>query len=179
VRNAALIALGFGLLVFQTAAATVISVHPLAPNLLLPMVIYLGVSHDVHIVRGAVISFVLGYLLDSFCGSPMGLQTFVLVAVFMVARGAGLRLFLRGPAFQMLLTFFTGVLAGGTILALRAIFERPAPFPAGGAWDTVLTLVIPSIVTAVASPLVFMAVRKVDTLVVKRREDGGAGTAPT
>ena len=176
-RNAALIAFGFGLLVVQTALATLFSVHPLAPNLLLPMVIYFGVQHEVYIVRGAVISFVLGYLLDSFCGSPMGLQTFVLVATFMVARGAGLRLFMRGPAFQVLLTFFVGVLAGGTILALRAIFERPAPFPAGGAWDTVLTLVVPSLVTAVASPLVFLAVRKIDGLVVKRREDAGTGAA--
>ena len=176
-RNAALIALGFGLLVFQTAVGTLISVHPLAPNLLLPMVIYLGVSHDVHIVRGAAISFVLGYLLDSFCGSPMGLQTFVLVATFMVARGAGLRLFMRGPAFQILLTFFVGLLAGGTILALRAIFERPAPFPAGNAWTTVASLVIPSGVTALAAPLVFLAVRRVDALVARRREDAGSSGA--
>src|SRR5687768_16611361 len=175
-RFASHIVLGFALLVFQAAMATVISLHPLAPNLLLPLVIYLGVSHDVHIVRGAAISFILGYLLDSFCGSPMGLQTFVLVATFLVARGAGLRLFMRGPGFQVLLTFFVGMLAGGTILALRAIFEGPAPFPAAGVGATVAALLIPSAVTAIAAPLIFLAVRRIDGIQVRRREETG-GTA--
>ncbi len=170
-RNAALIALGFALLVLQAAAATVVSVHALAPNLLLPVVIFLGVSHDVHIVRGALISFVLGYLFDSFCGSPMGLMTFVLVATFIVARFAGIRLFLRGPLFQVALTFVVGALAGGTVLALRAIFERPAPFPVQTVTDTVMTLVLPAATTAIVAPLIFATVRRVDSLASRRHDD--------
>lgn len=170
VRSAGVLLLGFGLLVLQSAAATVLSLHVLAPNLLLPIVIFLGVSPDVHIVRGAVISFVLGYLLDAFCGNLMSLQTFVLVATFMVARGAGLRLFLRGPLFQILLTFLVGMLAGGTILALRAIFESLSPFPAS-IWPTATSLVGASLLTALAAPLVFLAVRRIDTLVLRRREE--------
>ena len=84
------------LLVLEAALGTLIPMHAFAPNLMLPIVIYLGVSPEVQIVRGALISFLLGYLLDSFCGNPMGLQTFVLAASFMVARGAGLRLFPQG-----------------------------------------------------------------------------------
>ncbi len=172
-RNLALIALGFALLVVQSVGATLVPAYLFAPNLLLPMVIYLGVSPDVHIVRGAAISFILGYLLDSFCGNAMGLQTFVLVATFMVARGAGLRLFLRGPLFQIVLTFLVGVLSGGTILALRAIFEKPAPFPAGTALTAALSLVVPAIVTSLFAPLVFIAVWRIDGLVTRRREDPG------
>jgi len=98
-------------------------------------------------------------------------MTFVLVATFVVSRFAGLRLFLRGPLFQVILTFLVSVLAGGTILALRAIFEKPAPFPVGTASSTVLTLVGPALSTALVSPLVFVAVRRVDGLVGKRREE--------
>jgi rod shape-determining protein MreD len=173
-RNLALIGLGFLLLVAQAALSTLVSAHTLAPNLLLPVVIYLGVSHDVHIVRGAAISFVLGYLLDSFCGSPMGLMTFVLVATFVLSRAAGLRLFLRGPLFQVALTFVISVLAGGTILALRAIFEKPAPFPVGTPFDTVVTLLGPAATTALVSPLVFASVRRVEGLVARRREERAA-----
>jgi rod shape-determining protein MreD len=170
-RNVALIALGFGLLVLQAALATFIPFPALAPNLLLPVVIFLGVTHEVHIVRGAALSFVFGYLFDSFTGSPMGLMTFVLVATFIVSRFAGLRLFLRGPIFQILLTFFVSILASGTILALRAIFEKPAPFPVGTFGEHAMTLAIPATTTALVSPIIFMAVRRIESLATRRREE--------
>jgi len=174
-RSAAFIALGFTLLVTQAALSALFSAHPLAPNLLLPVVIYVGVTHDVSIVRGAILSFVLGYMLDSFCGTAMGLHTFVLVATFLVARGAGLSLFSRGAAFQVVLTFAVGLFAGGTILALRAIFEKPAPFPAGDIANTARLLAIPALMTAVFAPLIFVIVRKIDGAIVRRREEA----APT
>lgn len=185
-RSAALIGLGFLLLVLQSTLAVLISWHPVEPNLLLPIVIFLGVSPDVQLLRGAVISFALGYLLDLFCGNLMGLQTFIMVATFMLARGAGLRLFLRGPVFQVVLTFIVGVLSSGTVLALRAIFE--SAFRAGMALDTagpsllaygrtgvgaLVSLVPPALVTAMAAPVVFLAARRVDSVATRRREEAG------
>lgn len=171
-RNAAILFFGFALLVFQATATTLVPIHPFTPNLLLPVVIYLGVSQDVELVRGAALSFVLGYLLDSFGGSPMGLHTFVLVAIFLLARGAGFSLFARGPLFQVGLTFAVGLLSGGTILALRAIFEKRPPFPAEGAWHATKSLFAPAVITAIAAPLVFMAVRRIDSLVARRPSEG-------
>ena len=133
--------------------------------------LYLGVTPDVHVVRGAAISFALGYLLDSFCGSPMGLSTFVMVATFLGTRGAGLNLFMRGSLFQILLTFGFGMLTGGAVLALRAIFEPPAPFPADSVTDTAVSLVAGSAVTALLSPIIFLGIRRVDALVTRRREE--------
>lgn len=173
-KSVALVILGFALLVLQSSVATLVSVHPFAPNLLLPLVIYLGVSPDVPLARGAALSFVLGYLLDAFCGNPMGLQTFLMVATFLVARVAGLRLFLRGPAFQVLLTFLVGVLDGGTVLALRAIFEPPAPFPTPSVWQSVLSVVGPAAVTAVAAPFVFLLIRRIEALTSRTREEATA-----
>ncbi|HJL15950.1 MAG TPA: rod shape-determining protein MreD [Sandaracinaceae bacterium LLY-WYZ-13_1] len=174
-RNLAFVALGFALLILQAALGVLVPFEDWAPNLVLPIVIYLGVAHDVHIVRGAMLAFVLGYLLDSFCGSPMGLQTFVMVATFLIARGAGLNLFMHGPLFQIALTFVFGVLAGGSILALRAIFEPPAPFPIGSVTNTVVSLTAGAGVTAVISPLLFVTVRRVDGLVTRRRDEATAG----
>ncbi|MEM9188726.1 MAG: rod shape-determining protein MreD [Myxococcota bacterium] len=170
-RNVGLIAFGIGLLVLQSTVATLLPIYAFAPNLLLPIVIYLGVKHDVHVVRGAAISFVLGYLLDAFCGSPMGLQTFTLVATFLLARFAGLRFFMRGPVFQIVLTFVVSILTGGMILALRAIFEQAKPFPTSTLGETGLTLLFPAIATALLSPIIFRAVRWLEGWSSTKRDD--------
>lgn len=175
-NSLAIVAFGFGLLVLQSTLSMLLRLPTLAPNLLLPIVIYLGVSPDVHIVRGVIISFVLGYLLDLFCGNLMSLQTFVLVSTFMLARVAGLRLFLRGPAFQVLLTFVVGLLAGGSTLALRAIFDVQSPFPTGTAVGTALWLTGPAVVTALAAPLVFAPVQRLDAIGARRHEGAGASS---
>lgn len=174
-RNAAFVLVGFLALVLQAAVGVMVPLGDWSPNLLLPMVIYLGVAHDVHVVRGASLAFVLGYLLDSFCGSPMGLQTFVMVATFLIARGAGLNLFMRGPLFQIALTFVFSAVAGGSILALRAIFEPPVPFPIGEVEGTVVSLLAGAGATAVLSPALFLGIRRMDALVTRRREEAMAG----
>lgn len=170
-RSAAFVLLGFALLVFQAAFGVLFPLGDWAPNLVLPIVVYLGVTNDVPVVRGAVLSFVLGYLLDSFCGSPMGLQTFVMVATFLIVRGAGLNLFMRGPALQIVAAFVFASISGGTILALRAIFEPPAPFPLGTALPTLRSLVAGAATTALVAPPLFTVIRRMDGLVTRRREE--------
>jgi rod shape-determining protein MreD len=167
-----LVAFGLILLVFETAFATLVPMHSFAPNLVLPIAIYLGVSPDVHIVRGASVCFALGYLLDSFCGNPMGLQTFVLTASFIVARGAGLRLFPQGMAFQILLTFLMAIAFGATVLALRAIFEQPQVPLFGTTMGAISEAPLQSAAaTALLSPLVFAGTRRIVGLGNPKRED--------
>lgn len=198
-RNFALLSFGFALLVGQAALGAIVTVHPFTPNLLLPIVIFLGVQNDVHLLRGALLSFLLGYLLDMFCGSPVGLCTFVLVATFMVARGAGIRLFLRGASFQIGLVFVASLLAGGTMLALRAIFSPPEAFPlempatgpaadaveamasnpdaserVGSVVATAWMLLASAAATALPAPVLFAAARRIDSLRARRREADGA-----
>ena len=166
-----LVAFAFLLLVLESSLAVLLPMYSVAPNLLLPIAIFLGVSADVQIVRGALICFVLGYLLDAFCGSPMGLQTFVLTASFMVARGAGMRLFPQGPIFQMLLTFLMATAYGVTVLALRAIFEQPSLAMVGEAAVDQLTPVLRSAAaTALISPLIFLGTRRLESVGARKRE---------
>ncbi len=170
-HSLALILVGFLMLTVQSSLVSVFSVPPLAPNLILPIVIMLGVSQEVHVVRGAFVSFVLGYLLDGFCGNLMSLQTFVLVSTFMLARVAGLRLFLRGPAFQVALTFVVAILNGVAILALRAIFATPPNVPLNDLWPLAGTLIGTATTTAILTPPIFRGVNALDAMVRRRRED--------
>jgi len=166
-----LVVYGFALLILQTALAMLFPMANYAPNLLLPITIYLGVSAEVPMVRGTIVGFLLGYLLDSFCGNPMGLHTFVMTASFMVARGAGLRLFPQGPGFQVLLAFLMAIGFGATVLALRAIFEQETiVIEPTSARDTALALIKPAFVTALVSPLVFAGVRRLEAVGRLRRE---------
>ncbi|MEM7449162.1 MAG: hypothetical protein AAF355_13050 [Myxococcota bacterium] len=174
-RTFVVVSLGFILLVLQSTIATLVNVHWVTPQVVLPIVIWQSISSDVHLVRGAFASFALGYLADSFCGNLMSLHTFVMVATFTVVRGAGLRLFFRGPAYQVVLTFAVGVLALGTMLALRAIFEKLPPFSTEGQWSPFWGLLADVSVTAFLAPLCFSAVRRADTLVNRRKEESAPG----
>jgi len=166
-----LIAFGFLLLVAQSAFAMLVPIASFA-NLMLPIAIFLGVSPGVHIVRGALVAFALGYLVDSHCGNPIGLHTFVMTASFMVARGAGLRLFPQGTAFQVLLTFLMAIAFGATVLALRAIFEQPgAAIGESSPKETLIVLTEPALITALCSPFVFAVTRRLESLSASRQQE--------
>ncbi|MDH5673240.1 MAG: rod shape-determining protein MreD [Myxococcales bacterium] len=178
ISSLSVIGFGFALLVLQTALATLVPMHSFAPNLMLPIAIFLGVSPQVPLVRGASICFVLGYFLDAFCGNPMGLQTFVLVASVMVARGAGLRLFPQGRAFQLLLTFLMALLSGITVVALRAIFEeQQIPGLGEDLGERSMTLLRSSLATAVVSPLLFAGTRRAEGGSLPKAEERAASAA--
>jgi len=170
------LAFGFGLLVLQSSAAVLVGSHAYAPNLMLPIALFLGVSPDVQLGRGAGMALVLGYFLDLFSGNRMGLATFLLVGTYIVVRAAGLRLMLRGPLFQVLLTFLVSLLIGGASLALRAVFEPAPPFEVGGALSTGLDLLGPAFVTALSAPLIFAPAQRIEALASRRREETRAAT---
>src|SRR5690348_598045 len=122
-RNTAFLALGFALLVIQSNLYRLIDllhVSGATPSLLLPLVVFMGV-HEYSIARGAALSFVLGYLLDLFAGSPVGLFTFISVATFLVARVAGVRLAAQTLLTKIALAFAFALLEGVLLVVLTAI----------------------------------------------------------
>ncbi len=190
-KNVVHLAFGLALLVAQAAIATFLPLHPFAPCLLLPIVIYLGVDPDVELLRGVALSFVLGYFGDEVAGVPTGLTTFVLVATFLVTRGAGIRLVLRGAPFQIGLAFVVSLVASGTMLALRAIFQPPEAFPLvmppsgalgwfvrlalgegsriGNPVALATTMIASALATGLCAPLVFAAVRRIERISQRTR----------
>lgn len=168
------VALGLLLLVTQSAVATLAPMHGIAPNVVLPIAVFLGVAPEVVLVRGALTCFALGYMLDAFCGSPMGLHTFVMVAAFFASRGAGLRLFPQAALLQVLAMFVAAVSADATVLALRAIFEQPLlPGLGDDLRATLTTIATSAAVTAVLSPPIVAAARRIEA--TRHRRDERAG----
>jgi rod shape-determining protein MreD len=164
------IALGMLLLVAQSAFGSLLP-SELTPNVVLPIVIFLGATHDVGVPRGALTSFALGYVLDGFCGKPLGLHTFVMMAAYLAARGAGMRLLPQAFSLQVLMMFIAALGADATVLALRAIFERPGAAGLGDDVDAMLQrLLFSAASTAAIAPLIVMAVRRIEALRHRQKE---------
>jgi len=191
-KNALFVGLALVLLLVQSSLSVLLPLHPFVPSPLLPMVLYLGVTPDVSLVRGSALAFVIGVLADEVTGAPLGLETFLFVAAFLISRVAGLRLFLRGAPFQIVATTGIAVIAAGAMLALCAIFEEPEAFPlvmppsgplgaaasaiwgddaplVGRAVDIVTRILATGLATGLISPLVYAAVRRVESVTVRAR----------
>jgi rod shape-determining protein MreD len=158
---------GFVLLVAQSTFAYLVPLDLIVPNAALTIILFMGL-HDYNVTRGVLISFALGYLMDAFSGSPMGLHTFVAVAVFLISRVAALRLFLQGWIFEIILTFFLALLASFLILGLRALFDKDF----GGLLIHLKIVTSRAVATAVVAPLVFRVMTWLERITARRTTEG-------
>jgi rod shape-determining protein MreD len=172
VRNALFLSTGLLLLVIQGNLHRLLGHVPVAgimPNLILPLIVFMGV-HEYSVVRGASLAFALGYALDMFAGAPVGLFTFITVAIFVLSRAAGVRLAAQTILTQLALAFGFALFESITVLMLVAIFGRDPHSP-----RALLSLVLPhAAATAVVSPLVFRIAERLHqaTITVPRPEGG-------
>ena len=167
------VGLGLGFFVVQSTASRFLPAYSWAPQLLLPVVLYYGLMQDVSLVRGMSVAFVSGYMLDLFAGNPMSLHTFIQCAAFLLARGLGLRLFLRNVAFQAALAFVASLATQGTAIALRAIFEEEStPFGTHASARLFEGLSASALMTALSAPIVFAIVARIESTDTTRRDDG-------
>lgn len=148
--DAAIVIFAFLALVIQSTLAHITAIDMVLPSLSLPIVLYMGL-HNYNASRGALLSLTIGYMMDVFAGSPMGLYTFTAVVIFLFSRVAALRLFLHGWMFEMLLTFFLALISSLVVISIRAMFEKDFG-------DLLMQLKIVSCragATAVTAPAVF------------------------
>lgn len=93
-RNALFLSLGVFLVLLQSnlyRALQFTHINGITPSLILPLVLFFGV-HEHSMARGALLTFALGYFLDHVAGAPIGLFTFIYVAIWWMARITGVRL---------------------------------------------------------------------------------------
>lgn len=75
---------GLGAILLQTTVgALLVPVLGTVPNLVLVLAVYVGLRH--HGIGGAVGAFLLGYLLDTFSGTVLGVQAAACIAAYVVA----------------------------------------------------------------------------------------------
>jgi len=175
-RNAAFFLTGLALLVIQANLYRLLDLvgHPgLIPSLVLPLILFMGV-HEYSIVRGAVIAFALGYTTDVIGVAPIGLYTFTYVAVFLLARAAGVRLAAQTRTMQIALALAFTLVHSVMILVLLAIFGRDAYVP-----RALYRLALPHVLaTGAVAPLVFTLAERVHAAALTSpRPDAGGGRA--
>src|SRR5678815_2331744 len=134
----------------NTIIGQALSVFSMTPNLVLPLLIFLGVQEH-SMLKGAFLAFVLGHLLDLFGAGPMWLFTFVSVAIWWLARAFGVRLTAQTPLTRVPLVFGFAVVQSAIILILLAVFGADNRRPV----EIAHTVLPNAFTTALFSPIVF------------------------
>ena len=123
--------------------------------------------------RGALLAFALGYALDLLASAPIGLFTFVYVAIWWLSRVAGVRLTAQTVLTRVSLAFGFAVVEGVAVLILLAVFgsdtERPLEIAA---------IVLPhAISTAVFAPAIFRLAQRLSpgSTPVRGSTEGASG----
>jgi rod shape-determining protein MreD len=152
-RNALFLVVGVFLILVQSNLHIVLGSIPIVgttPNLVMPLVVFLGV-HEHSMVRGATLSFILGYLLDLLSGAPIGFFTFVHVSCWWMARVAGVRLTAQTWLTRASLGLIFSIVEAAIGLVLLAVFGNDTRRPV-----EITEIVIPhALSTAFAAPLIF------------------------
>jgi rod shape-determining protein MreD len=175
-RNGAFLAAGLALLLLQAnlfRLTSWIHIPGLVPSLVLPLILFMGV-HEYSLARGAIVAFLLGYATDLICIAPVGLFTFTYVAIFVLARAAGVRLAAQTVMMQIVLVLAFSLVHSVMVLVLIAIFGRDAYVP-----RTLYPLTLPHVLaTGAVAPAVFqLAQRLHSATVTSPRADAGGRAA--
>src|SRR5262249_42731505 len=130
----------------------------LVPSLVLPLILFMGV-HEYSLARGAGVAFALGYLTDLVGIAPIGLYTSTYVAIFVLARAAGVRLAAQTTLMQVGLALAFTLVHSVMILVLLAIFGRDAYVP-----RALYRMTLPHVLaTGAVAPLVFRLASRMHT----------------
>ena len=123
-RNSLFLLLGVFLILLQSNLYRLFQfthVNGITPSLVLPLVLFLGV-HEHSMARGAVLTFILGYLLDLIAGAPIGLFTFIYVSIWWLSRITGVRLTTQTWLARVSLGFIFTIVEAAIVLILLAVF---------------------------------------------------------
>jgi rod shape-determining protein MreD len=158
-RGGVFIALGVVLLVIQGNLYPLlgyIGLHGATPSLVLPLIIFLGV-HETSMARGAVLAFALGYATDLLASAPIGLFALTSVAIWWLARIAGVRLTAQTWWTKAALSFGFSLVESVLVLVLLAIFGADPQRPL-----EIASVALPHATsTAVCSLLVFPLAQRI------------------
>jgi rod shape-determining protein MreD len=120
VRRAVTIAIaGILAMLLQTTLVPALIPAPLAPNLLLVLVVYLGVHQ--YDAWGALGAFVLGYFLDTFSGTLLGMHAFTFTAVYLGVHHVARVLWTEGGVPAALVTFGAAVVNAVLVLVITGL----------------------------------------------------------
>jgi rod shape-determining protein MreD len=153
-RAALIVAVCVVLSVVESVIPFLFHLRAARPDLLLIVVLYLALHDDV--VQGAALSAAAGYLSDLGSATPAFLYTFLAVLTFVVVRIAGAALRTEGGVQSALVAFGASMVHS---LIATMIFGF---FTGAGFHLEMATLLWSAFGTALAAPLVFAVLGRVD-----------------
>ncbi len=107
-------------LLLQTTVLHTLTGDRVIPDLALILCVYLGL-HE-HSVAGATGAFLLGYLLDSFSGSLVGLNAFAMTSVYTMVYLISRRLWMDNALSSIAMVFLGTLVKGFAILVALAAY---------------------------------------------------------
>jgi rod shape-determining protein MreD len=107
-------------LLLQTTVLHGLTGGRIIPDLVLILCVYLGL-HE-HNIGGVTGAFLLGYLLDSFSGSLVGLHAFAMTTVYLVVYLISRRLWMDNALSGVAMVFLGSVLKGLAIVVALAAY---------------------------------------------------------
>lgn len=110
------------LLVLQNKLSDMLFFGIIGVEISLILVIYAGFHLDV--IRGGVISFLLGFFLDCIAGSASGFHVFIYVSIFLVSMIASHKISLDKASLIMSFTLMCALLKGVIIVCLYPLIYR-------------------------------------------------------
>ena len=142
-----------GAMLLQTSVLPLVPLLPVVPDLILVLTVYVGIRHPS--ASGACGAFVLGYFLDTFSGTILGMHAFALTAVFAGVHLIGRNFWMESGAPVMILVFAGACLGQLASVAIATLVASRAPV-----WQHVLRYgLLEAGMAALASPMVFACVR--------------------
>ena len=145
------------LIVFQTTVLDLFFLGKIGLEVSLILVVYAG--FHLEIVKGGVLSFVLGFFLDCVAGSITGLFTFIYVVIFFFSRVVSIRVYQEGIAFIIGFTFICAFSEGiVTVLIYKFICGVDM-------FHNILRVFFPqALVAGVLSPALFAILGRLEVL---------------
>lgn len=145
------------LIVLQNKISDILFLGNMGLEVSLLLVIYAGFRLDV--IRGGMISFLLGFFLDCVTGSLSGFHTFLYVFIYMISAIASLRMSLDKASFMMTFTFLCAVLKSVLMTILYPLIFRM------DISSQVLKTYLPqTLLIVLISPIVFHGFNRIETL---------------
>jgi len=129
----------------------------IALELSLIVVIYAGFRFNV--LRGGVLSFILGFVHDCLTCSLSGLYTLIYVLVFLISKLASLRISPGKPLLIMSFTFICALFEGVVI-----VFFHPLLFGGDISPRTLTAYLIQTLIVSGLSPVLFRAFQQTEAV---------------
>ena len=153
-RIALVVLVCMALAVVESVAPFLLHLRAARPDLLLVVVLYLALQDDV--VEGAALSAVAGYFADLTSATPAFLYTFLAVLTFVVLRMGGSALKTEGGAQSAAVAFGASLVHS---LIATVVFGA---FTGAGFHLEIASMLWSALGTAVAAPVVFFILRRLD-----------------